>query len=174
MGHYLGPARPTSLLLSLDRVAPLLLDSATAGLDHYLTAPELTRLAGFTLPKRRLEWLGARIAAKRLIRETLFGRSGATVPYNAISIDRDALGAPVVHVVGDDQPPPRLSLSHSDNLAVAFLSPSPDVRCGVDIERVEPRDASFAETYFSAREQAQAKRADDPAYALTEMWAVKA
>ncbi|RYF08219.1 MAG: 4'-phosphopantetheinyl transferase superfamily protein, partial [Deltaproteobacteria bacterium] len=173
--HALWPKqlRPTSLVLPLDRVEPLLLDSASPGLDHFLAASELTRLAGFSLPKRRLEWLGARIAAKRLIRETLFGRSGATVPYNAITIERDELGAPVVSIVGDAEPPPRISLSHSDKLAVAFLSPSPEVRCGVDVESVQTRDPSFAQTYFSAREQDQAKRAEDTAYALTEMWAVK-
>ncbi|KAK1548246.1 hypothetical protein Q3G72_010920 [Acer saccharum] len=173
--HALWPkqSRPTSLVLPLDRVEPLLLDSASVGLEHFLSASELARLASFTLPKRRLEWLGARIAAKRLIRETLFGRSGATVPYNAIIIERDELGAPVVRIVGDDQPAPRISLSHSAQLAVAFLSPSPDVRCGVDCEGVETRDPSFMQTYFSPREQEQAKRAEDTAYALTEMWAVK-
>lgn len=175
MAHALWPkqARPTSLLLPLDRVAFLLAESEKSQLAHYLTASEQQQLASFTMPKRRLEWLGGRIAAKRLLRETYFGRLGATVPYHAISIEPDELGAPQVQIIGDDQAPPRISISHSDGVAVAFLSAQQDVRCGIDVERVESRDPSFTNDYFSARERDLAMHTDEPERILTTMWAVK-
>ncbi|HET6346832.1 MAG TPA: 4'-phosphopantetheinyl transferase superfamily protein, partial [Myxococcota bacterium] len=164
---------PSTLILPLDEVQRLLAEDEVATLARYLSPSEQARFAALKLDKRRLEWLAARIAAKRLIREAWFGREGAIVPYTAITIHRDSLGAPEVEIVGDKSPAPRISMSHSAGVAAAFLSPHVAVRPGIDVERIEARDASFEQTYFTEAEQAQARAASRREEALTEIWAVK-
>jgi malonyl CoA-acyl carrier protein transacylase len=165
---------PRSMLLVPLSEAQALLDDPTAqALQHYLSAPERRRFAEFTLPKRRLDWFAARLAAKRLIREACFGREHAIVPYNAITVDRDELGAPVVQVVGDRGPLPRLSLSHSHGVAAAFLTTDANLRPGIDVEHIEARDHSFAKTYFTATEIAWTEAQKRPDEALTQLWAIK-
>jgi phosphopantetheine--protein transferase-like protein len=165
---------PRSMLLVPLSEAQALLDDPTAqAQQHYLSAPERRRFAEFTLPKRRLDWFAARLAAKRLIREACFGREHAIVPYNAITIERDEMGAPVVQVVGDRGPLPRLSLSHSHGFAAAFLTTDANLRPGIDVERIEPRDQSFAKTYFTAAELAWTEAQKRPDEAITQLWAIK-
>ena len=164
---------PTSMIVPIEEVQGLLREGSDAALERYLSPSERARFAGLLVQKRRLEWLAARIAAKRLIRAACFGREGAIVPYHAITIHRDALGAPEVEIVGEGGPAPRVSMSHSDGVAAAFLSPQPNMRPGIDVERVEERDPTFAETYFTAEERAEATGGAHPERALTEIWAVK-
>ena len=170
------PVRPRApapdwLSVPLQEIEPLLHDQAAR--DHYLSPAEGGRFAELKVAKRRLEWLAVRIAAKRLLRESFFGAEAAIVPYHAISIGNDPLGAPVVTVMGNSAPPPRLSLSHSAGQAVAYLAPGPEWRPGVDIEAIEARDPSFAATYFTADEQALAAADPAPDACLTAIWAVK-
>ena len=61
--------------------------------------------------------------------------------------------------------------SWADDLAIALADLGADV--GVDLERVEARDESFAATAFTAAERALIQPGDDEAEWLTRLWAAK-
>jgi phosphopantetheine--protein transferase-like protein len=164
---------PTWLAVSLDEVRQALAADERAVLQRYLSGAEQTRYGQLRTEKRRLDWLAGRIAAKRLIRKTRFHQEGAVVPYSAITISADELGAPEVKVIGERGRAPRVSISHGAGLAAAMLSPSRDVRPGIDVERVEERAGSFGEQFFTDGEQRHAATDVDPHRALTTLWAVK-
>ncbi len=169
----LSAGTPNQLTVQLKEVEALFSGDLEAALEHYLVPMEIARFRTLKVRKRQLDWLAVRIAAKRLIRESCFGREAAIVPYNAIALHRDAMGAPLVEIIGEKGPPPNISMSHSAGIAAAFLSPRSDVRCGIDVESVQERDPTFAQTYFSANEQILASSSAHPAQMLTALWAVK-
>ena len=80
-------------------------------------------------------------------------------------ITREPSGRPVV--VGLDQAPD-VTISHRDGHAVAVAVR--EGRAGIDLEGVEPRAASFGETWLSASEQALVRGSD---VRLAQVWAVK-
>jgi phosphopantetheine--protein transferase-like protein len=166
-------AAPTWLTLDIAALKPELGELAAPALQRYLSAVEQIRFRELKTDKRRIEWLAGRIAAKRLIRELKFCHEGAIVPYNAIEILPDELGAPRVRVVGEQGPWPLISISHSAGVAAAMLSAQPHLVPGIDVEQIETRDASFGATYFTDAERAAAKAAPDADTTLTAIWAVK-
>jgi phosphopantetheine--protein transferase-like protein len=142
-------------------------------LRRYLSEQEIPRFEGLKTSKRRLEWLAGRVVAKRLIREERFAREGAIVPYGAITILPDDLGAPRVQVAGEAPEPLLISISHSAGVAMAFQSLEKRQRPGIDVEQIEPRDASFERDYFSEAELVQVRSASNKDALLTAFWAVK-
>ena len=78
-----------------------------------------------------------------------------------------ASGAPVV-VSLDGRPMPHISISHRDGEAIAIATPSG--RAGIDMECVEQRAASFAETWFRPTERAHCQ---GDARRESQVWAVK-
>jgi phosphopantetheinyl transferase len=109
------------------------------------------------------------MAAKDAVRHLLWrGGTGELFPVE-LSIDNDAAGRPLVRTPGGEDV--RISLAHKDNLGVAHAAIGHDV--GVDIERIEPRDESFAATAFTAAERALIAAGDDRDEWLTRLWAAK-
>jgi 4'-phosphopantetheinyl transferase len=141
--------------------------------EKYLSPAERGRYGNLKTPKRKLEWLAGRIAAKRLIRETRFAAERAIVPYAAISILADELGAPEVYIVGEQSTGPRISIAHSAGVAAAFRAPETGVRPGIDVEEVVKRDPGFARDFFTETEQTRAAASVEPDAQLTSIWAVK-
>ncbi|MBI3178322.1 MAG: polyketide synthase dehydratase domain-containing protein, partial [Deltaproteobacteria bacterium] len=164
-----GPP-PRFLTLDLLEVGEMLAAGAAEVVPHYLSAAEQTRFGELKTDKRRLEYLAGRVVAKRLIRQARYAGEGAIVPYSAITILADVLGAPEVQIVGEPAGP-LVSIAHGAGVAAAYLSGGPGLRPGIDVEKIERRDPSFAATYFTPEEQAQAQA--DPDRRLTAMWAVK-
>jgi phosphopantetheinyl transferase len=122
---------------------------------------------------RTLGWLLGRVAAKDAVRLWLARHAGrAELHPAAITIGNDEDGRPFV-VPGPDLPqPPRISISHKGEGAVAIAGAQP---VGIDIETVETRDAGFASLAFTPAERALLARAAtaDRALQATRLWASK-
>ncbi len=160
------------LSVEIDEIQASLTQDESATLKRYLAPQEQTRFKELKTEKRKTDWLAGRIVAKRLIRESHFAREGAIVPYSAINIVPDELGAPQVTIVGETNITQRISISHSAGCAAAMLSVEPGVRPGIDVEIIEPRAPSFMQDYFTNAER-QAAQGHDEATFFTSIWAVK-
>lgn len=150
--------------------AEVLLDYPDA-LDAWLGEPERRALAGLRTPKRRRDWLAARIAAKRLIGRRLEAL-GRTLPTPQIQILNAPSREPFAALSGSTEPSPLLpiSLAHAGDYGACALG-QPGFRVGLDLERIEPRDPSW-----------RSVMADDPELGpellssiegLTRLWASK-
>ena len=123
--------------------------------DGLLAPTERARWEQFKVAKRRRDWLIGRWTAKHLVQEHLSELSGARAALDAIVIAADEDGAPYAALVEDDglrRLSFSLSISHAGNLAFCALCDQPGMTVGVDVERVEAREPSFAETFFTAKE----------------------
>ncbi|HVE13790.1 MAG TPA: 4'-phosphopantetheinyl transferase superfamily protein [Elusimicrobiota bacterium] len=138
-------------------------DAAPAGL---LSPDEASLLAGYTLPKRRKDWLAGRMAAKQAVRACLKD-AGWDLSDDRIEVLKDESGAPLLRLP-EGTPRPAISISHSraGGAAAADLSGRP---VGIDLEAVAPRARSFVETVLHPDE-----RADEPdAREVTRLWTLK-
>jgi acyl transferase domain-containing protein/phosphopantetheinyl transferase len=133
-----GLARPTGdgWVLALERWR----DSASRDLvlRHYLDAAGRAELAGRN-PRAAREWSLGRIAVADAVRYWLWGEGAGPVWAIEIGVGHTPAGRPVVtalptrpDVAGFD--PPRVSLAHKPELAVAIVHPHGDV--GIDVEKV--------------------------------------
>ena len=101
------------------------------------------------LPRRKLEWLLVRMAAKDGLRQ-LLQEQGVTLLPADIEILPDAQGKP--HVVWSQAgPPPSISLSHSGGVALAAVQRNGLVGVDIEVNRTFPADAW--EMAFSAEER---------------------
>ncbi|HSI04689.1 MAG TPA: SDR family NAD(P)-dependent oxidoreductase, partial [Myxococcota bacterium] len=169
---YRRELTPNWLSVEIDEIHESLAADEKATLKRYLAPQEQARFKELKTDKRKIDWLAGRIVAKRLIRESHFAHDGAIVPYSAINIVPDELGAPQVSIAGEKAGTQRISISHSAGCAAAMLSVEPGVRPGIDVESVEARDPSFIRDYFTDAERAAAN-GRDPAHLFTAVWAVK-
>ena len=98
---------------------------------------------------RHLRWLRGRIAIKTAVQVGFRGHIAR--PLSAVDIDvfRDEHGAPHVRVDGVSQAV-FVSLTHKDNLSIAFMSAQRAV--GLDYETVKPRSAAFLKLAFTPAE----------------------
>lgn len=121
-----------------------------------LTPAELTRYQSLASDNRRRDWLLGRWTAKRLLQAVLDG----TPALDVIELDNSADGVPLVRS-------PRallhgqLSISHSQQHALAAVNLLRDAPLGADLERVVPRSAAFIADYFTPPEQALTAGATD-------------
>ena len=103
-----------------------------------LTPAELKRFAQFTYPKRKLEWLGGRMAAKYAAMSAATVQDIDAVPqWLALEVAAATDGRPFI--LAADNPGrvlPDISISHSHGLAAAMAAVHG--RCGVDIQKVTP------------------------------------
>ncbi len=169
---YRRELTPNWLSVEIEEIRESLAADEKATLKRYLAPQEQARFKELKTDKRKIDWLAGRIVAKRLIRESHFAHDGAIVPYSAINIVPDELGAPQVSIAGEKAGSQRISISHSAGCAAAMLSVEPGVRPGIDVESVEERDPSFIRDYFTDAERA-ATKGRDPAHLFTSIWAVK-
>lgn len=126
--------------------------STPAGL---LSDVELATWASFKVDKRRREWLLGRDTAKRLLAGLVEERSGIRLPLDQITVLSHDDGWPVVQLlpVGDHSHAHTLSISHSHGRAFCAAMVGENQLLGADLERIEPRSASFVEEYFTSLEQ---------------------
>ncbi len=161
----------------------------TAPSLDWLTPDERLRADSFRFEKRRNDWLNGRYAAKRLVARHLRERTGLPVPLSFLEIGTEASGSPFARLSPEAPPvagvepgrrlPVSLSISHSGGRALAALVPSggegPAAAVGADVERVEPRLATFARDYFTAGELASLPGDEGPErdLAVTAVWSAK-
>ncbi len=98
-----------------------------------LTAEDMSDIRAITSPARRQQRMAWRVAAREVL-----GRS-VRFTYNTV-------GAPEI-----DNSPQKISVSHSDSLAVVAISNGP---CGVDIERLDRNFDRVESRYISPAEKA--------------------
>jgi 4'-phosphopantetheinyl transferase len=130
-------------------------------------------------PKRRREWLLGRWTAKRLLQTLVAQRSGSAIAPTQLTILNTPSGAPVVSGVWFENV--TLSISHRGGYAFCAARLRPlgcsTERCslGADIELIEPRAHTFADSYFTAPECAALASAGDAGRDLmtTAIWSAK-
>jgi len=132
-------------LVELARHIELLGEAAVAG--QYLVAPERLCFDGFRLPKRRLEWLGGRIAAKHAAKG-LAGVGCQAADWLRWRVETLPSGRPVLaEWVGERA---EISISHSGSEAVAMAA---EHACGVDIQQCSERLVRVKSRFCSAVEE---------------------
>lgn len=147
--------------------------------SHYLTPPEQDQFLSFTFAKRKLEWLGGRLAAKYVAMEAC-GRTPETAAgsqkWRDWTIETDKDGRPHINHVGkaDKIILPDISISHNNGLAAAMAAIGG--RCGLDIQKIVPSVLKVKERFASAPEQdilRQLPDAGPESARLTLLWSAK-
>lgn len=153
-------------MASIEQFAPPCLESDS----EWVGKRERVELACVQDRRRRLSGLAARLLAKRLYLQC----SDQAISLGSLDIlSRDDAGR---HVR------PRLfwagkeihcgiSISHTEDLVLVALRPSPATALGVDLVRAEPLDGRLVRTWFSAGEQ-DSVRTGDP-WEACRLWAIK-
>lgn len=139
----------------------------------YLAVEELARLADMRFPKRRTEWLHGRRTAKKLLQR--FHPVCSSLPLSEIIIKNEFTGVPYPCRQNGGQMAGCLSISHRDRIAVSALTLVPFLRVGVDLEKVEARQASFVADYFTPMEfeRVYILPPDDRLKTITLIWSAK-
>lgn len=119
--------------------------------ERVLTPAEFDVFARLWVPKRRVEWLAGRLAAKAAFahHRQLVAPDGQTLPtvgVPALSVLNRPSRAPFIQ----GHPELYVSISHAGEHAVAVIASFP---IGVDIEAIEPRPALFADFYLCQQER---------------------
>ena len=105
-----------------------------------LSPKEQAHYQTLRVPKRRAEWLGGRVALKRLVSKT------EQVDLKQVEILPTGEGKPVV-TVGGKTYSGAFSITHSHGYAVAALDTQADY-IGIDLEKVEPRIEAWKTGFF--------------------------
>lgn len=149
-----------------------LLESETATPESVgvLGPAEFEKAKSFKIPKRRREWLAARIAAKRLLGWRL-QQEGLYLKPRQIEILNREDGSPLIRLYGGTEyAAVSLSLSHSRGTGVAAIA-RPGHRVGVDLEAIEPRAASFLSVM--AHDEEWGDWMDQDLAEQTRLWTLK-
>ena len=120
-------------------------------LPDWLGEHEQTEAARLKVPKRRSEYLSARLAVKELLRENVKETQG--LDLYRIEVRKEPSGRPFAVLNGDHCLPGRLSISHSHGWVFVAYAEA-DIPFGVDAEQVETRSEAFTGDYFTTAEQA--------------------
>ena len=141
-------------LLDLSGLRPLLeQETGLNFLISLLSPAEACLLAGFTYPKRRLEWLGGRLAAKHCLSRLSPSEQSAQSFYCDYSFLPDAFGRPVFDPPSDGGTTvPAISISHSRGYAAALVTTTKT--CGIDIQLKTEQLVTVQERFASADELA--------------------
>ena len=131
-------------------------------------------------PKRRIEFLGGRLAAKRAIIAQILELFGVAIAPSDIQVLAEEGSPPSVRIDGHPEltgSPPWITISHSGNRAVAIATPAnSNIFVGVDVERIEKRSDSFLAYCFTDKERetiAQYRRSEDAEELATAFWSMK-
>lgn len=142
-------------LLHRVELAALQVELAEGRLDpaQFLGPAEQATLAGFTFAKRRLEWLGGRLAAKAAAL-AWEGQPLAVAGLAGWRVVSAPDGRPGLQRVGasPDGPKLELSISHSHGLAAALVVTARP--CGLDLQKVTDTVVRVRERFCSETEGA--------------------
>ena len=116
---------------------------------------------GLKVPKRKAEWLGGRLALKRLLAAYT---GGNLTDFTVLA--RGGVGKPTI-TVGGKTLQISFSLSHSNGYAVAAIAPGHKY-IGIDLEKIAPRISAWKNDFF---DPAELTRMDDEF--LTTLWTQK-
>jgi phosphopantetheinyl transferase len=118
--------------------------------ETFLTPHEIGLVRAFKDPKRKREWLGARVCLK-----TLLLKEGLVADPLRCEVGKDERGRPRLLFFSDPGPklPPDCSLSHKDDYALAALSTEAGIKLGADLERISPRLARLCSRFINNRDR---------------------
>jgi len=147
---------------------------SSAGLppdDEWLGPREASVLAGLHFAKRRDDWRLGRWTAKLAVRGS--GLVPAPAALADIEIIAASDGAPELFL-RRERMTASLSLSHSEGMSLCVLS-SEALALGCDIERIDQRDQSLVDDYFTGLEAAAiaSAPAHDRALLVNLVWSAK-
>jgi 4'-phosphopantetheinyl transferase len=155
--------------------------------EGLLSLGEQQHLAGFSMAKRRRDWLLGRWTAKHLLQSYVARYTGVWLPLDTFIIESDPDGAPRVIAdcrlqIADFSPNLQstiynlqLSISHSNGNAFCAISDCGGLAIGADIERIAPRAPEFADDYFTPPElmQVAASPVNKRDAMVTLIWSAK-
>jgi len=138
---------PQPVLINLDE---LLNQISSGALDpeEYLAPVELATYQQFKYQKRKIEWLGGRLAAKQSVLN-LKGQKQSTAVMREWVILANEHGKPYYKNFKNDQP--SLSISHSHGLALAIAVNEKE--CGLDIQKVSEATIRVKEKFCTEIEE---------------------
>jgi len=144
----------------------------TENLLDFLGEQERIEWDRLKVPKRKREWLSARLVSKKLIRACI--PELEQVPFSKIQILKEPSGAPFISAGNGQRTRVGISFSHSHDHVFAVCSPD-DIHFGADLERVEPRAREFIEDFFTEEEIRQVLFSDPDQIDLiaTTIWSGK-
>lgn len=175
---FLGQGEGLTLtVIDLARLQAELLVPGQTLLAASLDRAEQDRFASFSFPKRQLEWLGGRLAAKHAALSLLAREAGHLPGYRELVVEPDPAGRPhLTRQGGTNATLPAISISHSHGYAGALAVHGPS--CGLDLQQVTPRVLTVQDR-FASREEVVILRAAPSlaglgeAALLTLLWSAK-
>jgi phosphopantetheinyl transferase (holo-ACP synthase) len=139
-----------------------------------LSSDEMREYRKLDVPlKKRLDWVFGRLAAKDAVRLMWWERHGERFFPADMELQHDEHGRPhAVHLdLGDREPLPNVSVSHAGGVMAALASFEPFV--GIDLEKIETREASFESLAFDETERRMLDVYEDRDEAVTRFWCAK-
>ena len=113
------------------------------------------------LPKRKAEWLGGRLALKRLV------SAHTHVPLNTVEVMPQAQSGKPQLLIGGERSLLAFSITHSHGYAVAAIAPEAHY-IGIDLEKIAPRINAWKQDFFHPTELTE--QSDE---FLTMLWTQK-
>ena len=139
--------------------------------NQYLVKSELKTFFSYTFPKRQVEWLGGRIAAKNAA-NTLLPELNRN--WLDITIQPDESGRPYLYS-NLDTPIPDISITHSGSQAAALAVI--DSLCGLDLQKINATAHKVKKRFCSLSEEQLLKQHLGNTYhqnqQFTALWTAK-
>lgn len=117
-----------------------------------LSDHERQRFFSFKYPKRQLEWLGGRLAAKKAAKALLEAEGSPVPALSLLSVESTPTGRPSLRIARPKGREIDLSISHSGSMATALAVCSGT--CGIDIQEISPVVIRVKSRFASAEEEA--------------------
>ncbi|PIE56091.1 MAG: hypothetical protein CSA34_05970 [Desulfobulbus propionicus] len=168
---------PTAMVaIDLGRMQPLLHQrkTGTDPLRRCLSIEEQQYFSRFHSEKRIKEWLGGRLAAKMSLCQLQGVQPATTAILAQWTVLPDINGRPVPFCRNSSMPLPALSISHSEDFAVALATRAAD--CGIDLQKISSKLPRLMQRFTTPEEldlfQQQRPEENDDAH-LTMIWTAK-
>ena len=159
-------------LLDLHRLQSLIEQTESLGfLTSLLSPAEIELFQRFRYAKRRVEWLGGRLAAKHCLHGLLHRQTADLFLYGDYSLLPDASGRPRLEKPLPPYPAASISISHSRGYAAALIRKAGD--CGIDIQQKTPKLASVQKRFATDKEMQTLAAIPDHLTRLGLLWAAK-
>jgi len=162
----LTPPRCCLALLDLRLLSSLIEQPDTPA--HLLSPGENALFQRFRLDKRRLEWLGGRVAAKHCIHQLLAPDASPSL-FHQYSILSNTHGGPRLEQTTCQDV--ALSISHSRGYAAAVACRSGS--CGIDVQYLTPKLAAVADRFTHEDELDLISPLSAPLTRLGLIWTAK-
>ena len=174
--HLYQEKEQTLTLVDLNLIEQAVERNEPQLLQQILSTAEQAYFQRFKYIKRKKEWLGGRIAAKAALLAPLPSHAH---DLTSITLLPNKHGRPLIEEIPASlsvlQAKPAISLSHSDDFAVALARLNSRSSCGVDLQKISTKLTGLTSHFATDRElQLLTEQADcDVDTRLTMLWTVK-